>query len=122
MPANNPSDSTKAHDDPDEILVWRLVATHPHTCDMGKAHEVGTWLSKRLRRIGAYKMDNGYEQRLMPVYVDRQGRVYQTYIDSDYFATVRYHELDADGQIVRHWYARVTVHNQVAVDILGRAL
>jgi hypothetical protein len=122
MPAKTRSDSTKAHDGPDERVVWRAVEHHERLCEFSIPHTVETWVSKRVTKVGMYPMNNGYEIRQMPYYADRQGRLYYARIDIDFHASTYYVTQPEKSRPWVHWQSRPWTPGRVAFDVLGRKL
>jgi hypothetical protein len=94
------------------MLVYAEYGSTEEVCELGEKHEVTFYQAKRITETGETRiMDNGYEQRMTPLYTDAQGRIYHLRIEIDYHSNTWY--LRDDG---KHFHKRGLRHPARTLD------
>lgn len=92
---------------PQFVVVYRVVGWSDEVCDLGMSHKLAIYTEKFLRFTGDLRINEarvrGYSDALVanPVYVDTQGRLYDTYMAVDFHATRRYQDKDGNTWVAR---------------------
>jgi hypothetical protein len=80
----------------EQRIIFKHVGLIAETCEYGCPHEVGYAEVKKVTDTGQKRMhDNGYEQRMTPLFTDAQGRIYHQHVTID-FANNTYFIRDGD--------------------------
>ncbi len=88
---------------PQFVTVYRVLGFHTFECDLGHKHETPIYAEKHLRLIAEVRInpDSGGQKNYSdtsfenPIYVDTQGRRYNSYVSVDYYSSVSYK--DSEG-------------------------
>jgi hypothetical protein len=92
---------------PQFVTVYRVVGWSDEVCNLGKSHKLAVYAQKALRLTDEVRINNarmrGYSdaELLNPIYVDTQGRKYNTYMAVDFHATRRYEDPDGNTWVAR---------------------
>ncbi len=88
------------------VVVTHVIRTEQRACSFGEMHEVSIYAEKNLMLTEMIRITEplgyGDSVRENPVYSDRQGRLYDTYIPVDYYGFKRYVRRDDKT----HWDTR----------------
>jgi hypothetical protein len=89
------------------VTVYRVVGWSDEVCNLGKSHKLAIYAEKHLRftkdvRTNTAKVRGYSDAELMnPIYVDTQGRIYNTFMAVDFHATRRYEDKDGNTWVAR---------------------
>jgi hypothetical protein len=88
---------------PQFVTVYRVLDLRKLECNLRHEHEIPVYAEKHLRLIAEVRINpnsggqKSYSDTSLenPVYVDTQGRRYNSYVSVDYYSSVSYK--DSDG-------------------------
>lgn len=92
---------------PQFVTIYRVVGWSDEVCNLGFNHKIAVYAQKSLRLTDEVRINHalmrGYSDAevVNPIYVDTQGRRYNTAMAVDFHATRNY--IDPDGN---YWVAR----------------
>lgn len=96
------------------IIVYRVLGRYKPLCNFGYFHEVPVYAEKRLVLIDEVRISDGKgysdSRKENPIYVDRQGRKYNSYCSVDYYSNVSYQ--DPNG----NWWSSTPPIRGIRVD------
>lgn len=76
------------------VTVTHVIRTEKRACSFGEMHKVSIYAEKHLTLTEMIRINDvlgyGDSERENPVYVDRQGRLYDTRIPVDYYGSKWY--------------------------------
>lgn len=86
---------------PQFVVAYRVVGWSDEVCSLGFKHKLAVYTEKFLRFTGEVRINHALQRGYSdasesnPIYVDTQGRKYNTAMAVDFHATRRY--IDPDG-------------------------
>jgi hypothetical protein len=92
---------------PQFVTVYRVVGWSDEVCSLGMRHKLAVYAQKALRLTDKVRVNHalprGYSdaELVNPIYVDTQGRIYNTYMAVDFHATRRYEDKDGNTWVAR---------------------